>query len=600
MITLNTNECTYPYQPLEVKIDKADELDYAIVELSVLITMPIGTGVLVDQNATRMSLNPKPGPGNGWTGSFYFGPNYISFSTNNQYVFGGPPVSMNELADEGIFTIVFKGQHDPPSVYSFNFFNVACYVYHLPQNSGTSYGPCYGNGNSGYLLSVPVHPAVSLSGNFKYQNNEDVGSCQSAPRAFPGLEVKILSLQAGPPGTEICSPVTDAAGDYSCGNIVPYCTYRILPDKTDHPGCGVDDDDENKIRDFILGRIRKFNTIWQYIAAEVSGDGYISTRDLIVIRSQILGIRDLPNPWAFIDVNLYNHWKNNGFPRGNIFYPEYVDVEVDENGMSGVDMYVIKMGDVTSDGTDDIGNCYVCDAQLRRGRVSTRSVGVEWYDPRIRDPQLDSGRYEKLKIRHQSKGRDVILSVPSKASGVLVSMEVEGLDEVEYEFLAGEWGTIDFYRPEGRNILRFLYLSKGHDKLANEDYIDIVRLRGRERQSVRVELETSPYYNYMVDEDLNSIALVVEDGKGIALKSLSPNPARDYTVMYFNQCVEEGLMELWIYDVSGKMAMYEEREIRLPSDRIKVDLREIRTPGLYVLRLKTRGGVFTKPLVIVK
>ncbi len=34
MISLNTNECTFPYQALEVKIDKADQIDYAITWIS--------------------------------------------------------------------------------------------------------------------------------------------------------------------------------------------------------------------------------------------------------------------------------------------------------------------------------------------------------------------------------------------------------------------------------------------------------------------------------------------------------------------------------------------------------------------------------------
>ncbi len=596
MISLNTNECTFPYQFLKVEIDKADQIDYAITQLSVLITFPYGTGALVDEDATRRSLNPKLAPGNGWTGLFYFGPGHIALSTNNKHVFGGPPVSMNELADEGIFTIVFKGQHNPPKTYRFRFFDIACYVHHLLP-SGTEYGPCYGNGNSGYLLSTPVHPYVTISGTMRYLNREGLGPCKTNRKAFPGLKVIISSLQMGPPGEEVCVLMTDAAGDYSCNQIVPYCTYRVRPEKTDHADCGVDNLDVLRLLRHLNNDIL-FQHTWQFIAADINKDASITLVDAILLQEFTSGLSPLPKPWRFINKELYDFWDDNMLQPTNFF--EFVNRYVDQNGLSNLDMYGIKIGDITTDSYDDVGSCDICDAQIDGDGNTTRSKRAVVVDPRLHIPDLVPNKRAMLYVLPQEKGDEVVLALPEDAVGALISLKVDDLDVVGFESVVEGRGIVEFYRPPGTDVLRFAYLSDPLNTSDAESPIGVVRLRSTNGQPIRLTFESNPRYNYMVDYSHQSIALGLSRQESSVFEGLFPNPAVDYTFLRFNEWLTEGSIEMWLYDVSGKTVMYHNIPITQPVIEHRVELSSLSKPGLYYCRVLVGGETYVKPLFIAR
>ncbi len=264
-------------------------------------------------------------------------------------------------------------------------------------------------------------------------------------------------------------------------------------------------------------------------------------------------------------------------------------------------MYGIKVGDVTTDGTDNQGNCHICDAQFEGPSSEIRRERAVPCDPRIRVPQLLPGVYADLRIQRLSEGEEVIISIPTHAVAALIALEIEELDEVEYAFLAEEFGTIDFYRPPGTNKLRFLFMSNQlEEPITERDYIDIVRLRSMQSGAIELSFESDPAFNYVVDYEMNSIALRMSTSTGVALVGLSPKPATDYITLYFSQWLKEGLLEVQVYDITGNLVMEEASQVTEPLMTKRIELSAVSSPGMYICRVKTTEGVFSKTFFIFK
>lgn len=78
--------------------------------------------------------------------------------------------------------------------------------------------------------------------------------------------------------------------------------YSVVPSKSANPLNGISTSDLVLIAKHLLG-IQPFTTPWQYIAADASGDGKVSTYDIVVLRQLLLGIdTQLPGgkSWRFV------------------------------------------------------------------------------------------------------------------------------------------------------------------------------------------------------------------------------------------------------------------------------------------------------------
>lgn len=267
---------------------------------------------------------------------------------------------------------------------------------------------------------------------------------------------------------------------------------------------------------------------------------------------------------------------------------------------SNVDMYGIKIGDVTTDSYDDVGSCDICDAQIDGSGSTTRSKRVVVIDPQLHIPDLVPNKRGTLYVLPQGKGDEVVLALPPGAEGALISLKVEDLDEVGYESVVEGRGIVEFYRPPGTEVLRIAYLSDPLNTSDAESPIDIVRLRSTSGQPIRLTFESNPRYNYMVDYSHQSIALGLSGHESSVFQGLFPNPAVDYVFLRFNEWLTEGSIEMWLYDVSGKTVLYENISITHPVIEQRVDLNNLSKPGLYYCRVRIGREAYVKPLIIAR
>lgn len=158
-----------------------------------------------------------------------------------------------------------------------------CYPSVCPQ--GSSHQECF--------------PALQLSGRI-----ESIPAQQctgSIDYGVPGVEVPVIRA-----GQTLCSEITANNGSYSCAvGGSENSTIVGTPLKNDNVNCGLTTMDYILMRQHILS-VGSLNRYHQLVAGDVTGDGMISTLDLIHLNAAILGT-PLPGfqAWKFITAPSY-------------------------------------------------------------------------------------------------------------------------------------------------------------------------------------------------------------------------------------------------------------------------------------------------------
>ncbi len=118
----------------------------------------------------------------------------------------------------------------------------------------------------------------------------------SINNGIPMVAVKIWNL---PTAVTACNTQTAANGKYLC-NVPSGQDYRIEPTKTGNLNCGVTELDAAMILQQITGNLPTLKEVWQRIAADLNGDGKITTVDNVQISNIILGNPTPFASWAFV------------------------------------------------------------------------------------------------------------------------------------------------------------------------------------------------------------------------------------------------------------------------------------------------------------
>lgn len=128
--------------------------------------------------------------------------------------------------------------------------------------------------------------------------------------------------------------------------------FTIAPYQDDNPLNGVTTFDAILIVRHILG-IQPFTSPYQYIAADVDGNGVVELADTTEMRKLILGIyTELPNnsSWRFVPRSYVFPNPANPFP-----FPEVIATGPLSGDLSGLDFIAIKIGDVNGTAVVDGG-----------------------------------------------------------------------------------------------------------------------------------------------------------------------------------------------------------------------------------------------------
>lgn len=139
----------------------------------------------------------------------------------------------------------------------------------------------------------------------------------------------------------------DYRGDYYLHDIPPKSNARVTCDKHDSPQNGVSTLDIIKLRDHLLGRTA-LKSPYKLLAADVNNDQKLSAKDILDIRSLIVGDADIfPSgyEWRFVDKSY--HFTSSGNPFNQ---PDAFSMKIDRvfKEVPKANFIGIKLGDLNN------------------------------------------------------------------------------------------------------------------------------------------------------------------------------------------------------------------------------------------------------------
>ena len=282
---------------VDVNIDLTGTGQFYLVGASLVVNVTPASGLVVDQSMTTASSNLPP------TVNFQYDIN----STGTSIVAYGDGSSPFVLLNGSMvaFSIYFSG--DPGNCYSVSFAPSApqsIKVIDIQTSNSTYCSP----DNIGALVQQCL-PALMISG--KVYKVPPMGQCiASVDYGVPEVKINI-DVQDPPPATAY-DPLTAVNGSYMQEISASFLGEDVLikPAYNDYLACGLTILDDDMIRTYILGSGPNYcmNYNWQLIAADLSGDGSISTYDRSILNKILLGIPlNITVPaWKFVNSSQYS------------------------------------------------------------------------------------------------------------------------------------------------------------------------------------------------------------------------------------------------------------------------------------------------------
>lgn len=340
------------------------------------------------------------------------------------------------------------------------------------------------------------------------------------------------------------------------------------------------------IQQHILG-IRPLPTPYKVIAADIDGNEFVSTIDLVFLRRIILGIDDaFPNEntsWRFVLADY--EFTNTGNPLVEDF-PEYLDFDNIPSGQVAASFIGVKVGDVNeSAATDeqqfnsdqlDALMVYTQDRQLMKGEVV--SVPLELGE--VKDGLIG---YQFSLDFDQSKLE--LLDVSSLHS--MVKVDEHFGDFREKGMLTTSWSDVEGLES-GAQLFELTFVAKSSGKLAN--WLDI-------------NSKMTPALAY--DDGMKDMKVALAFAgdqqtnaqKEPALLQNKPNPFAESTIIPFHLS-EGGEVQLKVVDLQGRTVYKQEGYMESGDHQIRLQANELRSKGLLMYQLSVGTDTFTRRMVL--
>lgn len=398
---------------------------------------------------------------------------------------------------------------------------------------------------------------------------------------------------------------------------------------------GVSTADIIRIAKHILG-VQPFDNGYQYLAADVSNNGFVSTIDVIMIRRLILGMRqefeNIPNgPWRFvpeyIPANYGNEFDANPFnlTLGGTSYTneapymradwEYV-INDGTAGTAGFDG--VKMGDVTGDALDGIiDECpekyaateFSLPIPKQGGKLATLHIKSTGFDDVVGFQLAYHFDTTKLEIKSISS------SIPDFTEdniGYPKSEEFNSKNDLRFVWVSSDLSPKSF--QAGESLFEIIVQAKeGMGDISDFFYLDNEILKAEFYDlngcTIPVQLEKQEIINShsLLASDDDNGAIAQSHDKVQKMSSLTapapllfcfPNPsAGDWTMAFRSLSDTDG--KLVIRDINGKILL--QKEVEIVEGINEWDISRPDWPeGILWVSLQTKDGFFTQRIVYLK
>ncbi len=395
--------------------------------------------------------------------------------------------------------------------------------------------------------------------------SEDLGLLNGIVSGLQGAGIADVLLQLKQAEDDIGMVKTDGEGIYKFENFrMDHRSYELIPSKTDEPIFGISIQDMIRISRHILGK-DELETRFEQEAADVTGDGWISVSDIIVLRKLILGkIDSLPidQTWKFFNRDMR--------PWSRLEIPGYEQL---------LNFTGVKVGDVTGDA-----------AKLeKRGRSSDERYLLHL-------PPLLSDNHARL---------PVVASADIQLAGLQCEIAVDRGSHL-LDLIPGSLPIAEDAWHISEAGLRLCYVPKNEIAIAAGDtlfYLGVQLSSPNTLDHITVRSSRIPSILYTDTDSVYSLALstvttrLAEQISGKA--EVFPNPIADEAFLQLIDPQFTEPLELQILGLDGKAYIKES----LPM----IDLKDWRIgremlggPGMYLVHLSSASWSQTIRLVLLE
>lgn len=378
---------------------------------------------------------------------------------------------------------------------------------------------------------------------------------------------------------------TSLEGDYYFTDLYSCDVDELGIAKNDRITNGVTTVDLILIQQHILG-IRLLPTPYKIIAADIDGNGFVSTIDLVFLRRAILGIDDsFPNDntsWRFV---LADYEFTNSNPLAEDF-PEYLDFVNVPSGQVAANFIGIKVGDVNESAqtfeqqfnTEELDDLmvYAPNQQLIKGEVVTVPLQLGEVKTGIRGYQF-SLNFDPTKLE----------LVKLSSLNAMVNVEEHFGDFREKGMLTTSWNDLERLESEAE-LFEMTFVAKASGELSEWITINDAMTpalafdEGLENMQVSLafaDQQASPAF----DQHL--------------LAQNQPNPFQENTLIPFYLAKADDV-QLRVVDLQGRVIYEQAGFMQAGHHQILLQAAELRSKGLLMYQLRVGTDTYSKRMVL--
>ncbi|MCB0631185.1 MAG: DUF11 domain-containing protein [Lewinella sp.] len=399
-----------------------------------------------------------------------------------------------------------------------------------------------------------------------------------------GLALPMVDIEIS--NTSMVETRMNRNGGFSLFDLLPGEEYTIAPHWDEGHRNGVTTLDLMLIRSHVLG-IHHLGSPYRMIAADVNNSGDITTLDLLEVRKLLLGETERfehNTSWRFVDMHYvfpdtYNPWQES--------FPEAIMIDELTTCINDLDFAAVKIGDVN-----------------------------------------ESARFDHDAFGARGNGKAVILQAEDQllAPGDVVRLPLELVDAAQvlgFQFtLTFDPELVDIagiehalLRPDhiGTRFLKEGAITFSWDQLPGSIPAGIsqtlavafeLRAKAPVRLSelFRVSSRITPAEAYRSLDEATELELHFDGSPDTALPlrlhQNRPNPFSDRTVIGFD-LPEAGTAEVQVMDMSGRQIWRREGEYAAGYHEMNLYASDLAGNGMYYYMLQTRTGTLTKKFIVV-
>ena len=378
--------------------------------------------------------------------------------------------------------------------------------------------------------------------------------------------------------------MTDEKGEYAFESLDAHYNYEVIPTKDNDPLAGVSTLDLVIVQQHILG-IKKFESPYKLIAADVNNSESITAVDLIQLRKMILGKYDnFPenNSWRFVESVFGIIDNTSPWP----FIEGMFIEDLDEDKMHN-DFVAVKVGDVNGS----------VEEKLRRNVVETRST-EQWILTGI-DREVSAG--ETFDVEITGMGLRQMIALQWTITVDSDKLSISGWKGVKMSVSDDHFGLIE---GEGEH-LTFAWTDLASKSFNNDVLMKVTftaRQSGKLSEMMQMGSTITPANGYNTSYEKVGVTWHWQDPQPgeVVLHQNTPNPFQERTTITFD-LPKDMNATIELYDVSGKLMYQKAGPYVQGRNNVTINSYEMDgMPGVVYYVLKTADSNITKKMIMLR